>query len=96
MVDIFRASEAAGAIVEEALRMTPLPKVIWMQLTVRNDARRGCGGSQGPDRRHEPLPQDRIRPLVGRDQLAGRQQPRHLRQEAVMALKGVQKLRLGP
>ena len=38
MVDIFRASEAAGAVVDEALRLDPKPKVIWMQLTVRNDA----------------------------------------------------------
>ena len=38
MVDIFKNSEAAGAIVEEALQLDPLPKVIWMQLTVRNDA----------------------------------------------------------
>ena len=38
MVDIFRNSEAAAQIVEEALRLTPLPKVIWMQLGVRNDA----------------------------------------------------------
>lgn len=38
MVDIFKNSEAAGAIVDEALTLTPLPKVIWMQLTVRNDA----------------------------------------------------------
>lgn len=37
MVDIFRNSEAAGEIVDEALRLDPLPKVIWMQLTVRND-----------------------------------------------------------
>ena len=37
MVDIFRNSEAAGAVVDEALAMDPLPKVIWMQLTVRND-----------------------------------------------------------
>ena len=37
MVDIFRNSEAAGAIVDEALALTPLPGVIWMQLTVRND-----------------------------------------------------------
>ncbi len=37
MVDIFRNSEAAGAVVDEALAMHPLPKVIWMQLTVRND-----------------------------------------------------------
>lgn len=38
MVDIFRNSEAAGAVVEEALALVPLPKVIWMQLDVRNDA----------------------------------------------------------
>jgi uncharacterized protein len=38
MVDIFRNSEAAGPIVEEALTLDPLPHVIWMQLSVRNDA----------------------------------------------------------
>ncbi|HEY7748204.1 MAG TPA: CoA-binding protein [Aestuariivirgaceae bacterium] len=38
MVDIFKNSEAAGAVVDEALKLQPLPKVIWMQLTVRNDA----------------------------------------------------------
>ncbi len=37
MVDIFRNSDAAGAIVDEALNLEPLPKVIWMQLGVRND-----------------------------------------------------------
>jgi predicted CoA-binding protein len=37
MVDIFRASNAVPAIVDEALALDPLPKVIWMQLTVRND-----------------------------------------------------------
>jgi len=37
MIDIFRASEHVPAIVEEALRMTPRPKVIWMQLGIRND-----------------------------------------------------------
>ena len=38
MVDIFRASDAVPAIVEEALALDPLPKVVWMQLTVRHDA----------------------------------------------------------
>jgi hypothetical protein len=38
MVDIFRNSEAAAGVVDEALVMDPLPKVIWMQLGVRNDA----------------------------------------------------------
>jgi predicted CoA-binding protein len=37
MVEIFRASEHAPAVVEEALALSPLPSVIWMQLTVRND-----------------------------------------------------------
>ena len=37
MVDIFRASDAVPPIVDEALRLDPLPKVIWMQLTVRHD-----------------------------------------------------------
>ncbi|MDP3896243.1 MAG: CoA-binding protein [Mesorhizobium sp.] len=37
MVDIFRASAAVPAIVDEALALSPLPKVIWMQLTVRHD-----------------------------------------------------------
>jgi predicted CoA-binding protein len=38
MVDIFRNSEAAGPITDEALALEPKPKVIWMQLSVRNDA----------------------------------------------------------
>lgn len=37
MVDIFRNSEAAGPITDEALALSPKPKVIWMQLSVRND-----------------------------------------------------------
>jgi uncharacterized protein len=37
MVDIFRASRYAHAIVEEALALTPRPCVIWMQLGVRDD-----------------------------------------------------------
>ena len=37
MVDVFRASQFAPAVVDEALTMTPKPQVIWMQLGVRND-----------------------------------------------------------
>ena len=37
MVDIFRASQHALPIVQEALALTPRPQVIWMQLGVRND-----------------------------------------------------------
>jgi len=38
MVDIFRASENVLPIVDEALKLSPKPSVIWMQLTVHNDA----------------------------------------------------------
>lgn len=37
MIEIFRNSEAAEPLVDEALALPTLPKVIWMQLGVRND-----------------------------------------------------------
>ena len=37
MVDIFRASRYALAVVQEALVLDPRPQVIWMQLGIRND-----------------------------------------------------------
>ena len=37
MVDIFRPPRYARAIVEEALRMEPRPRVMWMQLGIRDD-----------------------------------------------------------
>ena len=37
MVEIFRNSKAAGPITDEALALNPPPKVVWMQLSVRND-----------------------------------------------------------
>ena len=38
MVDIFRASQFVPLIVQEALTLKPKPQVIWMQLSVRDDA----------------------------------------------------------
>ena len=38
MVDIFRAAPYALGIVEEALALQPRPRVLWMQLGIRNDA----------------------------------------------------------
>ena len=38
MVDVFRAAEAVPSVIEEALALAPLPKVIWLQLGIRNDA----------------------------------------------------------
>jgi predicted CoA-binding protein len=38
MVDIFRSSQHIMPVVDEALQLAPLPKVIWMQLGARDDA----------------------------------------------------------
>ena len=38
MVEIFRASEYAGGLVDEALKLDPPPSVIWMQLGVEHAA----------------------------------------------------------
>ena len=38
MVDIFRSSIHIMPVVDEALNLSPLPKVIWMQLGARDDA----------------------------------------------------------
>lgn len=37
MVDVFRASAAVPQVVDEVLALDPRPKVVWTQLTVRND-----------------------------------------------------------
>jgi len=47
MVDIFRNSEAAHGVTLEALKLSPLPKVIWMQLTVRNEEAAEIAEAQG-------------------------------------------------
>lgn len=38
MVEIFRASDAAGGVVDEALALAHPPRFIWMQIGVRDDA----------------------------------------------------------
>ena len=38
MIDIFRSSAHIMPVVDEALTLSPLPKVIWMQLGARDDA----------------------------------------------------------
>jgi predicted CoA-binding protein len=38
MVDVFRASQFAMSVVEEAIALQPKPQVIWLQLGVRDDA----------------------------------------------------------
>ncbi|MET0747525.1 MAG: CoA-binding protein [Rhizobium sp.] len=38
MVDVFRAPEFLGAVVEDALALPAKPQVIWSQLDIRDDA----------------------------------------------------------
>jgi hypothetical protein len=38
MVDIFRRQDAVAGVVDEVLALEPKPKVIWMQLGIRDDA----------------------------------------------------------
>ena len=47
MVDIFRASPYALGIVEEALKLQPRPRVVWMQLGIRNDAAAALAEANG-------------------------------------------------
>ncbi|MGE0603955.1 MAG: CoA-binding protein [Xanthobacteraceae bacterium] len=37
MIDVFRSSDAVPAVLDEALKLSPPPKVFWMQLSVRNE-----------------------------------------------------------
>jgi uncharacterized protein len=47
MVDVFRASQHVLPIVLEALRVRPRPRVIWMQLGIRNDEAAGLAEANG-------------------------------------------------
>jgi len=37
MIDVFRNPKVVPQLVDEVLRMKPLPRVMWMQLGIRND-----------------------------------------------------------
>ena len=56
MVDVFRTSDAAGAIADEAIEVAANkgPQVLWMQLGVRDDAAAeraaAAGGTGGMNR----------------------------------------------
>lgn len=47
IVDVFRRSELAGAVVAEALALRPLPQLIWLQLGVIDDAAQSRAADAG-------------------------------------------------
>ncbi len=96
MVDIFRASDAAPGIVEEALRMSPPPKVIWMQLSVRHDEAAAMAEAAGLTVIMNRCPKIEFGRLSGEISWQGVNSRVLSSKKPTMALKGVQKLRLRP
>jgi uncharacterized protein len=47
VVDVFRRSEYAGPIVDEAIGVRPRPRLIWLQLGVVDEAARGRAQTAG-------------------------------------------------
>ncbi len=47
MVDVFRASQYVPGIVEQAVRIQPRPRVLWMQLGIRHEEAAGLAEANG-------------------------------------------------
>jgi uncharacterized protein len=96
MIDIFRASDAAPGVVAEALEMMPRPKVIWMQLSVRHDEAAAVAEAAGLTVIMNRCPKIEFGRLSGEISWQGINSRVISAKKPVMALKGVQKLRLRP
>jgi len=94
MVDIFRASEAAPGIVAEALAMRVPPKVIWMQLGVRNDDAAAAAERAGLTVIMNRCPKIEYGRFSGEISWQGVNSRILSARKPQMALKGVQKLRI--
>ena len=95
MVEIFRNSEAAGPIVDEALTLEPKPKVIWMQLSVRNDAAAARAEAQGVSVVMNRCPKIEYGRLSGEIGWQGINSRIISSKKPVMSTKGVQKRIIG-
>jgi uncharacterized protein len=94
MVDIFRASEAAPGIVDEILAMSPRPRVVWMQLSVRHDAAAAAAEAAGLTVVMNRCPKIEYGRLSGEIGWTGVNSRVISAKKPLMALKGVQKLQL--
>ena len=82
MVDVFRASDAVPAIVDEVLKLDPLPKVIWMQLGVRHDEAAARAEAAGIQVVMNRCPKIEYGQIFRRDRMDRRQQRRAVVEEA--------------
>ncbi len=95
MVEIFRNSEAAGAVVDEALALDSLPRAIWMQLGVRNDAAAARAEEKGVQVVMNRCPKIEYGRLSGEIKWSG-VNSRILSSRKTTAGAGFQRLTLGP
>ncbi len=94
MVEIFRNSEAALGITEQALALNPPPKVIWMQLTVRNEEAANLAEAYGLDVVMNRCPKIEFGRLSGEISWQGVNSRILSAKKPVLAGKGFQKLSL--
>ncbi len=96
MVEIFRNSEAAGPITDEALALPVKPKVVWMQLSVRNDAAAERAEAQGVTVIMNRCPKIEYGRLSGEIGWQGINSRILSAKKPVMSGKGIQKRTIGP
>jgi predicted CoA-binding protein len=94
MVEIFRNSEAAGPITDAALQLSALPKVIWMQLSVRNDEAAARAEARGLRVVMNRCPKIEFGRLSGEISWQGVNSRRLSAKRPVLAGRGFQKLSL--
>jgi uncharacterized protein len=94
MIDVFRAADAAPGVVDEALAMSPLPKVIWMQLSVRHDGAAAKAEAAGLTVIMNRCPKIEYGRLSGEISWQGVNSRILSSKKPVMALRGVQKLKI--
>ncbi len=96
MVDIFRGRDAVPGIVAEALALVPRPKVIWMQLTVRDDESARRAEAEGITVIMNRCPKIEFGRLSGEIGWAGVNSRVLSAKAPTLASRGVQKRTLGP
>lgn len=96
MVEIFRNSQAAGPITDEALALPVKPKVIWMQLSVRNDEAAAKAEEQGVTVIMNRCPKIEYGRLSGEIGWQGINSRILSAKKPIMSGKGIQKRTIGP